>query len=146
MITIIDYIKWFNEMRNWEHSKDFSSLTISRITRSHLCQWVSRIDEFIKKRFYRCQLRWYYIEFYFDSVKKHENQFWIDIEIMIIIIKKMNQRYEEHAWMWWSCYLDKMMKLFQMKEHKINKILIIKYNWCMTRDVGISQSWIYNRW
>ena len=32
--------------------------------------------------------------------------------------------------------MDNVVKAFEMKEHKASKIMAIKYNWCMTRDVG----------
>src|SRR5437667_7258915 len=48
----------------------------------------------------------------------------------------MEERYGGHTWMWRSCCLDKVVEAFQMKEYKGSKIVVTKYNWCMTRDIG----------
>ena len=48
----------------------------------------------------------------------------------------MEERYGAHTWMWRSCCLDKVADAFQMREYEGSKIMVSKYNWCMTRDVG----------
>ena len=47
----------------------------------------------------------------------------------------MEERYGGHTWMWHSNCLDKVVDAFQMKEYEGSKIMVIKYNWCMTRNV-----------
>jgi len=50
--------------------------------------------------------------------------------------EEMEARYGGHTWMWRNCCLDKLADAFQMKECEGSKVVVTKYNWCMTRDVG----------
>ena len=68
-------------------------------------------------------------------MKIDQNQFWIDIGIMRIADKEMEESYGGHTWMWHSCCLDKVVEAFQMKECEGSKICATKYNWCMMRDI-----------
>jgi len=55
--------------------------------------------------------------------------------IVIMADKEMEERYSGHTWMWRNCCLEKVKEAFQMKECKGSKIMAMKYNWCMTRDI-----------
>src|ERR1700724_2609753 len=65
-----------------------------------------------------------------------QDRFWIDVGIVIVADKEMEERYGGHTWMWRNCCLDKVAEAFQMKEYEGSEATVTKYNWCMTRDIG----------
>jgi len=55
---------------------------------------------------------------------------------MIVPDRESSDGNEGLTWMWRHCCLERLAEVFAMKEEKGSKIIIDKYNWCLTRDVG----------
>jgi hypothetical protein len=58
------------------------------------------------------------------------------MRIMIVPDRELRSIGKGLTWMWRHCCLEKMADAFAMKDEKGSKIVVTKYQWCLTRDVG----------
>ena len=72
----------------------------------------------------------------FHAALIDQDRFYVDVGIVVTADKWMVDEIGGHTWMWRGCCLDKAAEAFQMNGFKGSKVEPMKYNWCLTRDIG----------